>query len=76
MLVCTTSCDDGVQVDLVCDGCGEVLAAEPARRSSTEELFAWADQLGWVLTAATHCASCAALPAQSVRASADTGNSR
>lgn len=76
MLVCTTSCDAGVQFDLACDGCGEVLSAGPVRRRSAEELLACAAQLGWILTPATHCASCAARPVRTTGLSAGTGNGR
>ena len=52
MLLTTTSCDDGVQFDLACDGCGEVLVAGPVQRRDTQALLACAVQQGWVVAGA------------------------
>ncbi len=76
MLVRTTSCDDGVQFDLTCDGCGEVQQAGPALRRNAEALLGWASELGWALTSATHCGNCGVPSARSVGAVLGTGDGR
>jgi len=66
MLVCTTSCDDGVQFDMACDGCGEVLVAGPAERRDPPALRSLAHRLGWVAgigPGVLRCAGCATRPA-------------
>ena len=74
MLVCTTSCDDGVQLDLACDGCGEVVVAGPAQRRDAQALHNAARSQGWVVAAGPdvhHCARCASRPVLSAERAGD-----